>query len=445
MKNNWKEVKLGDVCNITRGASPRPIHDYLSAYGLPWIKISDATDDSSRFINKTKEFIKEEGRSKTRWLQKGAFILSNSATPGIPKILKIDACVHDGWLIFNFDNKIIDKWFLYYLCLILRTSLVGLADGTVFRNLKTDIVKNFPISLPPLEEQKRIADILSSFDDKVELLQKQNKTLEDMAKAIFKSWFVDFDIVKAKERREKKSKILNEYKITEEIYNLFPDSFEDSELGKIPKGWEMKPTNALLEFNIGGGWGNDENTNDFKMPAFVIRGTDIPKIKLSGNISDVPYRYHKESNFNSRKLINGDIILETAGGSKGQPVGRALLITPYIIQSLQNAICASFCKLLRVNNTIYSSNIFYYFLELMYETLEIEQYQVQSTGISNFQFEYFLTNKFFVVPNTKIINFFDAIITDINNKMDNNKYQTKTLTGLRDALLPKLISGEIEV
>lgn len=420
MKNNWKEVKLGDICKFSNGKKPYfnrdGIFHVFGANGPYGFSKESNAHSGNIVIGRVGAYC-----GSLYYLEHNAWVTDN-AIIGIPK----------------FDRK-----FLFYL--LQTKKLNRLAQGAAQPLLNQNILNKINILLPPLDEQKRIADILSSFDDKIELLQKQNKTLEDMAKAIFKSWFVDFDIVKAKERKEKKFKILNEYKITEEIYNLFPDTFENSELGKIPKGWEMKPTNALLEFNIGGGWGNDENTNDFKMPAFVIRGTDIPKIKLSGNISDVPYRYHKESNFNSRKLINGDIILEIAGGSKGQPVGRALLITPYIIQSLQNAICASFCKLLRVNNTIYSSNIFYYFLELMYETLEIEQYQVQSTGIINFQFEYFLTNKFFVVPNINIIKKFDNIITDITNKMDNNKYQIQTLTEIRDTLLPKLVSGAIKI
>ncbi|MEA5001033.1 MAG: restriction endonuclease subunit S [Endomicrobiaceae bacterium] len=425
MKNNWKEVKLGDVCNITRGASPRPIHDYLSAYGLPWIKISDATDDSSRFINKTKEFIKEEGRSKTRWLQKGAFILSNSATPGIPKILKIDACVHDGWLIFNFDNKIIDKWFLYYLCLILRTSLVGLADGTVFRNLKTDIVKNFPISLPPLEEQKRIAEILSSFDDKIELLQKQNKTLADMAKAIFKSWFVDFDIVKAKERREKKSKILNEYKITEEIYNLFPDSFEDSELGKIPKSWEVKKIKDIGTIVCG------------KTPPTIDKsnyGCDIPFITIP-DMHNQLFILKTERKL-SKKGANSQIKKILPAFS----ICISCIATPgLIVMTSENSQTNQQINSVIPNNTKAS----FYF----YNTLQQIINKIKSNGSGGSVFNNLNKTQFetidILVANNNLQNLFSSEIDSMYKKILSNLKQIQTLIELRDSLLPKLISGAI--
>ncbi|MDU7110032.1 MAG: restriction endonuclease subunit S, partial [Clostridium perfringens] len=81
MKSNWNEVKIDDICSIRRGASPRPIQKYISERGIPWVKIADATSSNSRFINETKEFIIEEGKEKSRYIEKGTLILSNSATP----------------------------------------------------------------------------------------------------------------------------------------------------------------------------------------------------------------------------------------------------------------------------------------------------------------------------------------------------------------------------
>jgi len=186
----WRWVKFSDFCEITRGGSPRPIHNYISQKGTPWVKISDATSANSRYITKTKEFIKPEGESKSRIVYPGDLIVSNSATPGLPKFLKIRACIHDGWLLLrNFND--VDKEFLYYLILVERNAIVKQGSGTIFTNLKTDILKNHRVLLPPLPEQKAIAEVLSSLDDKIELLHKQNKTLEDMAQALFRKWFVD--------------------------------------------------------------------------------------------------------------------------------------------------------------------------------------------------------------------------------------------------------------
>jgi len=108
---NWTETTLGEVLKIGRGSSPRPIQDFIvDKNGIPWVKIADATASSNRYIEKTKEFIKEEGRSTTVLV--GDLIVSNSATPGIPKFMKIEACVHDGWLVFS-EYKNIDKLYLY--------------------------------------------------------------------------------------------------------------------------------------------------------------------------------------------------------------------------------------------------------------------------------------------------------------------------------------------
>lgn len=167
MNQQWKTTQIGELVTVKRGASPRPIKDYIETEGMPWVKISDATSDNTRFINKTKEFIKEEGIEKSVVVNKGDLIVSNSATPGLPKIMNIQACIHDGWLYFNDYNKIL-KEYLYYFFIFMRGKLVNQANGSVFKNLKTDIVKQFEIDLPPLDEHK-IVKILENIDKKIEL------------------------------------------------------------------------------------------------------------------------------------------------------------------------------------------------------------------------------------------------------------------------------------
>ena len=188
----WKECKLGDIVEIHRGASPRPIQNFISTEGMPWVKISDATSSNSRFIESTKEYIISGGISKSVVVNPEDLIVSNSATPGLPRIMKIQACIHDGWLYFS-NYKNVTRDFLYYKFFDIQKHLNNLANGSVFQNLKTDIVKNFDINLPPLETQKKIAEILSSLDDKIELNNKINANLEQQAQALFKSWFIDFE------------------------------------------------------------------------------------------------------------------------------------------------------------------------------------------------------------------------------------------------------------
>ena len=136
---------MGRLVTVKRGGSPRPIQDYLSDTGLRWLKISDATKENSPYIFEIKEHIKVEGLNKTTHLKAGTLVLSNSATPGIPKILQVDTCIHDGWLHFpksHFSNE-----FLYLLFKKIRPELLQQGNGSIFTNLKTDILKEYPIPI----------------------------------------------------------------------------------------------------------------------------------------------------------------------------------------------------------------------------------------------------------------------------------------------------------
>ena len=138
----WTNAPLGSFVEIRRGGSPRPIQDYLSDFGLHWLKISDVTSLNSPFVLKIKEHIKKDGLRKTVFLHAGELVLSNSATPGIPKILDVDTCIHDGWLYF--PKSELSKYYLYLFFKYIRKELVVLGNGSVFTNLKTDILKAFP-------------------------------------------------------------------------------------------------------------------------------------------------------------------------------------------------------------------------------------------------------------------------------------------------------------
>ena len=158
MPTAWISAPLGSFVDIKRGGSPRPIQDYLSDEGLRWLKISDVTSLTVPFVLDIKEHIKEEGLKKTVFLKAGELVLSNSATPGIPKILDVDSCIHDGWLYF--PKSELSKYFLYLLFKHIRKELIALGNGSVFTNLKTDILKAYPIS-------KADKDTLNSFDQLV--------------------------------------------------------------------------------------------------------------------------------------------------------------------------------------------------------------------------------------------------------------------------------------
>lgn len=140
----WIDAPLGSFVEIKRGGSPRPIQNYLSDTGLRWLKISDVTSLGSPYILEIKEHIKPEGLRKTVHLNAGELVLSNSATPGIPKFLDVDSCIHDGWLYF--PKSQFSKYWLYLFFKHVRQELISLGNGSVFTNLKTDILKNFPVT-----------------------------------------------------------------------------------------------------------------------------------------------------------------------------------------------------------------------------------------------------------------------------------------------------------
>lgn len=175
MPDDWKVGKLGDFIEIKRGGSPRPIQEYLVPNGLNWLKISDATTETSPYILEIKEHIKPEGLNKTVFLKKGSLVLSNSATPGIPKFLDIDTCIHDGWLYF--PNSLFSNEYLFLLFNHIRKDLISLGNGSVFTNLKTDILKNFEAILPTKEVLRRFDSIISSIFISIKYNREEIATL----------------------------------------------------------------------------------------------------------------------------------------------------------------------------------------------------------------------------------------------------------------------------
>ena len=166
-ENRVEIVKLGSISNIVRGASPRPISNYITLEedGINWIKIGDV-DSESRYVEETKEKITQEGAKKSRIVKKGDLILSNSMSFGRPYIVNQEGCIHDGWILISDYQTNYSTDFLYYL---LTTNKVqkymrdNVVSGTV-QNLNIDIVKNIEIPLPPLEVQKRIVEVLDNFE-----------------------------------------------------------------------------------------------------------------------------------------------------------------------------------------------------------------------------------------------------------------------------------------
>ena len=175
----WRAVQLQEYVTVKRGGSPRPIHDFMSETGLPWVKISDASASDTRWIPFTKGFIKEEGLKKTVLLRKNELILSNSATPGIPRFLNLDACIHDGWLYFPEKQHFTDQY-LYQLFLEIRPHLLNMGTGTVFTNLKTEILKQHETVLPSSELLAIFEERALLIHERCNLLLRETATLSEL-------------------------------------------------------------------------------------------------------------------------------------------------------------------------------------------------------------------------------------------------------------------------
>lgn len=199
---DWENIKLGNICEVVRGGSPRPIIDYITDKpdGVNWLKIGDVKETDKFFTHATDKFfthanekIKPSGIPKTREVKAGDLTLSNSMSFGRAFITLIDGYIHDGWLRLRCDESRLNKEYLYYFLTsnLAQSQFKAIATGSVVNNLKSDTVKAIKIDLPTLGEQKRIAEVLSMFDDKIKCNEEVNKNLEQQAQALYKDRFVD--------------------------------------------------------------------------------------------------------------------------------------------------------------------------------------------------------------------------------------------------------------
>ena len=181
----WQVVKLGNLCEISRGGSPRPIQNFLTNNldGLNWLKIGDI-EKGAKFITKTGSKIKKEGLKKTTEVNSGDFILSNSMSFGRPYIMKIKACIHDGWLAFKNIKTDYDSTFLYYKLITeeVQNNFLSISAGSGVQNLKKETVAEVEIKCPSIEEQTAIAKILTTADDEITALERKRNILEDQKK-----------------------------------------------------------------------------------------------------------------------------------------------------------------------------------------------------------------------------------------------------------------------
>ena len=328
--------------------------------------------------------------------------------------------------VFRNKNGVTDKEFVYYLFKqqyirnLAANSMTG-ASGRQRADLK--FIKRIKIALPALDVQRRIASILSTYDTLIENNTKRIRLLEKMAENLYKEWFVRF-------RFPGHEKV----------------EFGESKYGRMPNTFRIVRMNDVFDYYIGGGWGAEEQSEDFPEKASVIRGADFPNI-WHYDVSSCPCRFHKAKNYAARQLQAGDIIMEISGGTSEQPVGRVVLANQELIDRFEGGrvICASFCKLIRVNKEKISPYYFYYWMKFLYDTRIIDRFQLQSTGIINFKFEPFLRKGDVMLPPMEVMDAFEKNVSVLHKEMNQLAKQNTLLARQRDLLLPRLMSGKLEV
>ncbi|MGP8320451.1 MAG: restriction endonuclease subunit S, partial [Methanosarcinaceae archaeon] len=295
---------------------------------------------------------------------------------------------------------------------IFKEYIRRIAVGATMPSLNTKILRDVPIYFPPLPEQRAIAHILGSLDDKIELNRRMNETLEAMAQAIFKSWFVDFDPVRAKAEGRDTG-------LPNEIADLFPDSFEDSELGAVPEGW--KQTTIHDEFNLTMGQsppGSTYNETGEGLPFFQGR-------------RDFGFRYPANRVYctaTKRIAEHRDTLVSVRA-----PVGSV---------NMAAERCCVGRGVAGIRHKSGSRSYTYYAMHTLRN--HFNRFESEGTvfgAINKKQFEGIM----WIAPPTLLVGGFEHIAFPFDERIESNEQESATLATLRDTLLPKLLSGELRV
>ncbi|MBK9123590.1 MAG: restriction endonuclease subunit S [Chloroflexi bacterium] len=294
------------------------------------------------------------------------------------------------------------------------------AGGTTMPSLNQTILRRVPLPLPPLPIQREIAHILGTLDDKIDLNRKMNATLEAMARALFKSWFVDFDPVRAKaEGRDPAG-------MDAETAALFPDGFEDSPLGDIPRGWRV---GTLGEVSEKPQYGYTASASDSPIGPKFLRITDINKAPWI-DWQNVPYCEIATLEMEKYRLRFGDIVI-----ARMADPGHGALVEEDV-----EAVFASYLIRFRPRRTEYARYLQYWLRSSHYWYI-VDGFKTGTTRASlNAQV---LSGFSLLVPDVRVAKAFDLAVGELRNKIVANNSESRTLAELRDALLPRLMRGEL--
>ena len=440
--SNWTTSKLSDVIEIIGGGTPKRSENKYWNGDIPWLSVADFNNDF-RYVNDSIEHITELGlqKSSTKLLDKDHLIISARGTVGCLAQLSVPMAFNQSCYGLNGKEGIIDNGFLYYFLKNNISELKQKTHGAVFDTITRDTFEHIQISYPDLGTQKGIAKNLGSFDDKIQLNTQINQTLEQIAQALFKSWFVDFDPVRAKvqalsdglslEQAELAAMQAISGKTPEELTTLsqtqpdryaelaktakaFPCEMVEVDGVEVPKGWELKPLGDLISFVKG------------KKPKSVSPKQEenmLPHILTSS--LEGKYNEFCESNKLVTIEYHNTIMLMDGSNSGRIAIGH------------NGVIGSTLAKINLDNNKLWA--VIYQFLK--HKEADI---QANTTGTTIPHTDKNRVNNYLIViPDNFLLEKFTELFDNSLLKIISNRNQIISLETIRDLLLPRLLNGEI--
>lgn len=361
-------------------------------------------------------------------------LLTSVGTLGIPYLIREDDEFYfkDGNLTWfsGFDLNKLKPEFLYYWIQSNEgvNKLHSISIGSTQKALTMEALKKMKILIPAVDYQNKVVDILKSIDDKIKINHNIINKLEEISNLIFKNWFIDFEFP-------------NEQGLP---YKSNDGKMVQSEYGVVPLNYLVTPINELILETIGGDWGKEEEAGNYKQVVNVIRGADLEGLN-KGVYSKIPRRYILKKNYLNKKIKPMDLIVEISGGSPTQSTGRISLVTNEVINKYNDRlISTNFCRILRLSDNA-NCYYLYYWWKHMYAKGVFFQFENGTTGIKNLDLTSFLKVNKLVLPNNEIMKKFNDLCTSNHELIFNLGQENIMLSTLRDTLLPKLLSGEIEL
>ena len=426
MNSNWKKIPLGDLAEIKGGKRlPKGTNLQTEKNTHPYIRVRDMHDG---YISKNDLLYVPNDvfpRISKYIINKNDVFISIVGTIGLIGIIdsELDGAnlTENAAKICVTSNDLLPQFLVYYLnSREGQHQINSLTVGTTQLKLALIRIEKILVPVPPINEQEKIIETISSLDNKIELNRKMNQTLESMARAIFKSWFVDFDPVYAKmEGRD--------YPLPHEIMDLFPDELEESELGLIPKGWSVTKISDVCETK----YGYTASAENIEIGPKFLRITDIVGSEI--NWDTVPNCKISEKDLPKYLLKEEDIVVARTGAT----VGYGKRLGKRIPQSIYASYLVRFRPTRRELK---------YLIGIQVESNTYKQFIKQNIqGSAQPQANAIILSSYnLIIPNDSLLQLFNNLVEPLLEKEEINNLQNEKLIELRDRLLPKLLNREFE-